>query len=70
MNDFKLTTDIILMLLPLAAIQFGLAFYCIVKIVREGVENLNKLSWILICLLINLIGPVTFLIVGRKKELV
>lgn len=70
MSDFKLTTDIILMLLPLAVIQFGLALYCIIKIVREGVENLNKLIWILICLLINPIGPITFLIIGRKRDLV
>lgn len=68
MNGFSLTTDIILMLLPLVAIQLGLAIYCIVKIFNEGVQNLNKLAWVLICLIVNLIGPITFLIVGRKKD--
>lgn len=68
MSEFTLTTDIILMLLPLAAIQIGLAIYCTVKIFREGVQNLNKWVWAAICLFVNLLGPITFLIVGRKKE--
>jgi hypothetical protein len=59
--------DMLLMILPLAALQLGLAIYCIVKIVREGVENLNKPLWIIICLFFNILGPVIFLIVGRKK---
>lgn len=68
MNGFTLTTDLMLMLLPLAAIQIGLAIYCAVKIFKEGVENLNKWAWLAICLFVNLLGPITFMIVGRKKE--
>lgn len=68
MNEL-LTTETILMLLPLVVIQFGFALYCIIKILREGVANLNKWAWILICLFANLIGPITFLIVGRKKDI-
>ena len=63
----EITQDMLLMILPLVVLQLGLALYCIVKILREGVENLNKPLWILICLLLNLIGPVIFLIVGKKK---
>ena len=69
MNDLVFTTEMLLMLLPLFAIQLGLSLYCIVKIVKEGVANLNKPAWILISLLVNLIGPITFLIVGRRKDL-
>lgn len=68
MSGFTFTTDLILMLLPLAAIQIGLAIYCTVKIFREGVQNLNKWIWVAICLFVNLLGPISFLIVGRKKE--
>lgn len=68
MNDFVLTTDILIMLLPLLLLQLGLAIYCLVKIHSEGVQNLNKLAWSLICIFINLIGPITFMIVGRKRE--
>lgn len=68
MGEFILTGDIVLMLLPLVLIQLGLALYCAIKIFREGVQNLNKWAWLAICLLINLLGPITFLIIGRKQE--
>lgn len=68
MNGFSLTTDLMLMLLPLVALQIGLAIYCAVKIFKEGVQNLNKWVWLVICLFVNLLGPIIFLILGRKKE--
>lgn len=67
MNELNIATDTLLMLLPLVVLQFGLALYCIVKIVREGVANLNKPLWILISIFFSMIGPIVFLIVGRKK---
>lgn len=67
MNSFVLTKDLILMLLPLVAIQLGLAIYCGVKIFKEGVQNLNKWLWLVICVFVNLLGPMLFLIIGRKK---
>lgn len=67
MFDFGISQDMLLMLLPLVLLQLGLALFCIIKILREGVENLNKPAWILICLFFNLLGPVIFLIAGRKK---
>ena len=60
--------DMILVLLPLIALQLGLAVYCMVKIAREGVQNLNKCIWIVLCLFVQLIGPVAFLLWGRKEE--
>jgi hypothetical protein len=67
MNEFILTQEVFLMLIPLIAIQLGLALYCAVLILRECVQNLNKWAWLAICLFVNLIGPFVFLIVGRKK---
>lgn len=58
----------LLLLLPLAALQLGLALYCAVLIFKEGVQNLNRWLWLAICVFVNLIGPLLFLIVGRKKE--
>ena len=68
MTNMNITMETLIMILPLIALQLGLALYCIVKIVREGVSNLNKPLWIVISLFVNLIGPITFLIVGRKKD--
>ena len=60
--------ELLPVILPLAALQLGLAIFCIVKIFKDGVQNLNKAAWTLICLFFNLIGPIVFLIAGRKKE--
>jgi hypothetical protein len=63
-----ITMELIIMLIPILLIQMGLVIFCLVKILKEGVANLNKPLWILIVLLINLIGPIVFLIVGRRKD--
>ena len=68
MNEFALTKDILLILSPLVLLQFSLAVYCGIKIFKEGVQNLNKWAWLFICVVIHVIGPVLFLLVGRKKE--
>lgn len=68
MNTIELTGEMLIMLLPLIAIQLGLIIYCVTKILKEGVENLNKWAWIAICVFLNLIGPIIFLIVGRKRD--
>jgi hypothetical protein len=67
MNDIALTKELVLMLAPLIALQLGMAIYCAVKIFTEGVENLNKWIWLGICLFLNLLGPILFLIIGRRK---
>ncbi len=68
MNEFVLTKEMLLILSPLILFQLSLAAYCGIKIFREGVQNLNKWTWFLICLFVNVIGPVVFLLAGRKKE--
>ncbi len=68
MLNLDLNFEQILMLLPLLAINLGLTIVCIFRIVKEGVSNLNKTGWILIVAFTNLIGPIIFLIVGRKKD--
>ncbi|OPZ88830.1 MAG: Negative regulatory protein YxlE [Firmicutes bacterium ADurb.Bin419] len=60
------TIEVLKLLAPLIIFQFGLLIYCAVDIIRKGVRNLNKPLWIAI-LVINLIGPITYLIVGRKR---
>ncbi|HAW70086.1 MAG TPA: hypothetical protein DCY84_08145 [Firmicutes bacterium] len=68
MNTFTITEELILVLSPLIILQISLAVYCGTKIFKEGVQNLNKWAWLMICLFVNLIGPIAFLLAGRKKE--
>lgn len=60
------TMEIIKLFAPLMIFQVGLLIYCIIDIFRKGVRNLNKPLWIAI-LFINFIGPIAYLILGRKR---
>jgi hypothetical protein len=53
---------------PLIIIQYGLMIFALVQAIRSDVVYLPKWGWILIIVLVNIIGPVIFLIAGRKKE--
>ncbi len=68
MNEFMLTKETLLILSPLVFLQISLAVYCGIKIFKEGVANLNRWAWLFICLFVSMIGPVIFLLAGRKKE--
>ena len=67
MFELAWTKETLLILSPLLFLQISMAAYCGIKIFREGVENLNKWAWLFICLFVSVIGPVAFLLVGRKK---
>lgn len=62
------TGELLAMVLPLAAMQLGLALYCVVRILRKGTANLNKAVWLLIVIFVNLIGPVAFLLFGKRRD--
>lgn len=66
-NDLSVM-EILKMFAPLIALQFGLAIFCIVQIVKHGVKNLSKAAWIVIVIIFELLGPVAFLLFGRKRD--
>ena len=67
MNGFVLTKDLLFLLSPLLLLQTSLVVYCGFVIFKEGVRNLSKGAWLLLCLFINVIGPVLFFLLGRKE---
>lgn len=61
------TIDVIKLLAPMLVIQFGLVAYCSIHILMKGVRNMNKGIWIAIVVFINLIGPILYLLLGKKR---
>jgi hypothetical protein len=55
-------------LIPVLLIQYSLMVFALVLAIKNEVNYLPKWGWILIIVLINLIGSIVFLIIGRKKE--
>lgn len=66
MFDNMNTMEILKLLAPLIIFQLGLLIYCVIDILRKGVRNLNKPLWVAI-LFINFIGPIAYLVIGRKR---
>lgn len=62
------TMEIIKMMLPVIIIELGLKIFCLVSIIKNGVRNLNKVAWVLVVLFINTLGPIVFLIFGRRNS--
>ncbi len=60
--------NLLLLLSPLILIELGLKVFCLVKIFRQGVANLNKWAWVLIVLFVQTFGSIAFLFFGRRRD--
>lgn len=59
--------DLILLVLPVILIQLALMIFALVDLVRNPNPNGPKWMWALIIVLINLIGPIVYFVVGRRN---
>jgi hypothetical protein len=58
-------------LIPLFLLELGLLIFALVDVIkRTRVKGNNKLVWILIIVLVNVIGPIIYLAIGRKEDVV
>lgn len=55
-------------LIPVVIIEYGLLIFAIVQLAKNEVRFLPKWGWVLIIVFINIIGPIVFLLIGKKKE--
>jgi len=54
--------------IPVIIIEYGLLIFALVQLFKNEVKYMPKWGWALIIVFINIIGPVVFLIAGRKKD--
>jgi hypothetical protein len=55
-------------LIPYVIIEYGLMIFALVILFRNEAAYLPKWGWALIIIFFGFIGPIVFLIVGRKKD--
>jgi len=55
-------------LIPYMIIEYGLMVFALVILFRNEAAYLPKWGWALIIIFFGFIGPIVFLIVGRKKD--
>jgi len=66
----QLSTSVLLILLPLVVIELGLVVFSLVDLFKpeRRVIGDNKLVWALIIVLVGTIGPIVYLLAGRKQN--
>mgnify|MGYP005839249465 CR=1 FL=1 len=53
--------------LPIIIIQFLLTIIALVDLVRSEETNGPKILWVFVILLISMIGPILYFVIGRKR---
>ena len=67
MNNINLA-QLLPLLIPLILLEFGLLIWALLDIIRrERVRGGNKVVWILVIVLINIIGPIVYFLFGREE---
>jgi hypothetical protein len=66
MSDMQL----VLLLLPVIAIQIGLTLFALWDLLRpeRRVRGDSKLMWGIIIVLVGMLGPILYLVVGRDER--
>lgn len=61
--------EILPLLAPILLLQLGLMILCVIKIVKQTkFTYLNKPIWLVIVILIQLIGPISYLVIERGDK--
>jgi hypothetical protein len=55
------------LLVPVVLLQFGLMIFALVDLVRRERTNGPRWLWVLVIVLINFIGPIVYLMIGREE---
>jgi len=65
----SLIIDYLPIIIPLLILQLILLVTAIVHLVRnERLDQANKIIWALVIVFVNIIGPILYLIFGRKDD--
>ena len=63
------TRELILLLIPLTIIQIVLMSLALIDLLnRKKVTGGNKFIWAMVIVLINMVGPVLYFVIGRKED--
>lgn len=64
-----MSEEILLLSAPLVVLELILKLVCLRDLMhRDRFNGLSKTAWLLIFLLVNLFGPIAYLVYGRKHH--
>lgn len=68
MNNPQLLQQILPLLIPVLIIQLILLVVALLDLSKQTATRGPKWMWALIIIFINIIGPIIYLVAGRKEE--
>jgi len=67
-NDLEVLKEALPFLIPLLVIELGLMVFALVDLARrEVVKGGKKWPWVLVIVLLGIMGPIFYLLVGREQ---
>jgi hypothetical protein len=68
-EQLKTILNILPLLIPFFIIQLALMVIALVDVIRREPERVrwNKIIWIIIIVIVNIIGPIAYLLFGRQE---
>ncbi len=68
MNDWEALKDALPFLIPLLVIELGLMVFALIDLAkRKVVKGGQKWPWVLVIVLLGIVGPIFYLLVGREQ---
>jgi len=67
-NDFSVFMRFLPLLIPVLILEIILLVVALIDLVKREHTNGPKWLWALIVIFVNIIGPILYLIIGRKDE--
>lgn len=67
LNGLELIQKYLPLLIPILVLELGLMIFCLVDIIRRPKTRGPKWMWIVIVVLVNLLGPIAYLLIGREE---
>jgi hypothetical protein len=68
-EQLKTITGMLPFLIPLFILQLALMVIALIDLFkREGMKSNTRLIWVFVIILINIFGPIAYLVFGRKDK--
>ena len=65
----EVTTAVLAVIIPLAVLELGLLLYALVDLLRRSPQQINGEKWIWAIVIVgfSLLGPILYLVAGRRE---
>lgn len=68
MDGFESISDMLPYLIPLLILELGLLIFALVDLLNRQNVRGDKMLWVVLIVFIGIIGPIIYLIFGRRKD--